>query len=203
MSQNHGRQKRLADKKRKRADKARNRPDRPKLDEAAMLRRLVAEASAAPQGPVWISHGWDEIGDEPELVSVVFTRKLTGPYVLPMLLLVDRTCLGVKEAMVARPMTGPELDRFLRDLAEAHGGLVPVDLLVAQSVVFHALDYAARLGFSPAADFEPELLGPRPPRLLDTAWANAEKPLFLPGPDDDVEAILATLAKAGFGGDAA
>jgi hypothetical protein len=201
VSQHHGRQKRLAEQKKKRVAKSKNKANRPSLDEAAMLRRLVSEASAAPFGPTWISAGWERIEDEPELVSIVITRKLTGPYALPMLLLVDRTCLGVKSAMVARPMIGPELERFLQALAEAHGGLVPVDLLVAQSVVWHALDFAARLGFSPDPDFQPDLLGPRPALLLDTAWAKPERPLYLPGPDDDVEAIAAKLREAGFAGD--
>jgi len=200
VSQNHGRQKRLAEQKKKRAEKARSKGSRPKLDEAAMLKRLVAEASAAPHGPTWISVGWDRVEDEPSLVTIVITRKLSGPYVLPMLALVDRTCLGVKDAMVARPMTGPELERFLQDLAEAHGGLVPVDLLVAQSVIFHAVDFAASLGFAPNPDYEPELLGPRPAVLLETAWAHPARPIYIPGPDDDAEAVQILLEAAGFGG---
>jgi hypothetical protein len=71
--------------------------------------------------------------------------------------------------------------------------MVPCELSVAQSVVFHAVDYAASLGFEPHPDYHADLFGPRPEPLAETPLAHPPRPFWVRGPDDDVEAILATL----------
>jgi hypothetical protein len=68
--------------------------------------------------------------------------------------------------------------------------------LLAQSIVFHAVDYAAKLGFAPNQDFHEPLVGPRPVELLATPWASSERPLYIPGPDDNVARILHQLESA-------
>jgi hypothetical protein len=67
-------------------------------------------------------------------------------------------------------------------------------------VIFNAIDYAATLGFSPHRDFVAALVGPRPDTLLDTPLARPARPVFVPGPDDDVARIVRVLtAKVGTG----
>jgi hypothetical protein len=48
------------------------------------------------------------------LVSLIITRVLDGGDLLPHVLLLDRTCLGVKNAMLLAPMTDDELDEIQR-----------------------------------------------------------------------------------------
>jgi hypothetical protein len=68
------------------------------------------------------------------------------------------------------------------------------------AVIFHALDYAASLGFAPHRDFVVALVGTRPETLVDTPLARPERPIFVPGPDDDVARIVRVLtAKVGTG----
>ena len=59
--------------------------------------------------------------------------------------------------------------------------------------MFHALDLAHSLGFGAHEDFEIALLEPRPETLLHTPLATPPKPIYISGPDDDVELILRRL----------
>jgi len=68
--------------------------------------------------------------------------------------------------------------------------------LVAQSVVYQALDYARALGFSPHSDFEESLMGPRPVDVLDTPMSHPTRPIYWSGPDDNVPSILQRLTVA-------
>jgi len=162
---------------------------------------FVAAAARAPFGPCAVSNGWNRDGSVPELVTVVVTRRFADGRLLPGLAVVDRTCLGVKNAFASSPIEPFEADWFFAKVGSAHGGMERCDPLVVQSIVFHAIDYARRLGFAPQRDFPAPLFGPRPAQLLPTPWCAADKPYYISGPRDDVPAILAKLeASVGGGG---
>lgn len=180
------RKKRELAKKRSRLEAAR-RPSEEQL--------WVLAGARAPLGPCFISAGWDDSA-APRLVSLVVTRVLDGGDLLPHVLLLDRTCLGVKNAMLLAPMTDDELDELVEQVGLPHGGMEECDALFAQSVTFHAVEYAAKLGFAPNSDFHEALLGPRPPELLATPWASLDRPLYVPGPDDNVALVVHQLQKA-------
>jgi hypothetical protein len=177
--------------KRKRALAA----SRPSLEE-----RAVALAAKGPFGRCFISDGWDSDEKVPPLVTVVVTRLLPDGESVPAVALVDRTCLGVKSAFVVPPTSDAELTEMVQDIGEVHGGMNECSPLVAQSIVFHALDYAARLGFEPDPDFSEELFGPRPAELIETPWHRLERPLYLVGPEDDAASVMRQLSeKVGIG----
>jgi hypothetical protein len=122
---------------------------------------------------------------------------MPGGMFLPVIALVDRTCLGVKNAFASQPLTEWDLGGFIAELGAVHeGGMVPCELVVAQSVVYHAIDFAASLGFEPHPDFPESLFGPRPEVLVDTPLARPARPYWVRGPDDDAEEILAMLDEA-------
>jgi hypothetical protein len=131
--------------------------------------------------------------DEPDLVGVVVTRTLADGRLLPGFALVDRTCLGVKDGFVGKPLTGEEVATFISRIGLPHGGMMECEPAIAQSIVFHALDYARKLGFEPHADFPAEVFEPRPNELRDTPWCAPERPRYLAGPYDDADAILQQL----------
>jgi hypothetical protein len=182
------RQKKLEKQKKKR-DIARKRASGPAPMGMKAMREL---ARSSPFGPVWIGESVDEESEPPELVTVLVSRQIGGGKLLPELVLVDRTCLGVKNAFVMRPMTEIELNEAVREISESDP-LRRCDSSLAQSVVFHALDYARSLGFNPQRDFEPALFEPRPEPLLDTPLSRPERPNFVAGPHDDVPRILKQL----------
>ena len=163
------------------------------------LTLLLRSAARGAFGPCFVSSGWDDPGS-PALVTVVVTRRLPTGELVPGTALVDRTCLGIKNAFASEPLEPRELTDYIAQLAEAHGGMLPCEPIVAQSVVFHARDYAQSLGFEPHRDFPAALFGPRPEVLVDTPWHAPEKPIYLSGPYDDTSTILSRLEKAvGFG----
>lgn len=154
---------------------------------------LIARALGAPFGPCWVSTALDEPNEEgPVLITIVISRRVGG-LLLPCIVLVDRTCLGVKNAFTVALQTELDLDRLLLQLAANGDPLRPADLLLAQSVIFHALDYARSLGFEPHRDFVAGLIGERPTELLETPLCRPERPLYISGPDDDVARIISRL----------
>ena len=198
MPRSHGHQ-RQQEKRKKRRELARRR----EKDRAAKLAlptgpmKLIQRASTFPHGPTFISPEWrDEGADLPGLVSIVVTRVAPSGVLVPGFALVDRTCLGVKNGFVSRPEDPMHLRGLLDVIEKAHGAIEPCDLLVAQSVLYHAIDFADSLGFAPHRDFPELLFGPRPQVLLDTPLARPPRPLYASGPNDDVARILGQLRLA-------
>jgi hypothetical protein len=190
------------DRRAKKLEKARKRRQAVKKRERARTEALAREggplvrsAARAAFGPCWLSADWDN-AEEPALVTAVVTRRLGDGRLLPATALVDRTCLGVKDGFIAEPLRPSEVDEFLEKVGIPHGGMVECEPGVVQSVVFHAIDYALRLGFTPHRDFPAALFGPRPEALEPTPWHAAERPIYFSGPHDNVNAILARLAAA-------
>jgi len=158
--------------------------------------RLIAAAGRAPFGPCFVTVGWDdETAEVPELLTVVVTRRLAQGDLIAGVALVDRTCLGIKNANTVGPLSEGDLDDLVDELGAAHE-LQPCGPEVAQAVVYHALDYSGRLGFTPHRDFRQEVFGPRPETLVATPWHNAARPLFVSGPYDNVGVVIAKLEAA-------
>jgi len=193
-SDSRRRQKKLEKNRKKRAEAKQSVRKRELEFSGASLMRKVREA---PFGPTFISEAIDDPieSSEMELISVLVTRRVAGALV-PHLILVDRTCFGVKDATLFPRMPQGELEHLLESLTDGVGELRPCEPQFAQSVVFHALDYAKRLGFAPSEDFRPAMIEPRPESLIDTPVANRARPLFMNGPRDDVARIRARLDAA-------
>ncbi len=192
MSSNRGRQKSL-EKKKKRRVEVRSAATRAKA--ASSPGAQIALAATCPFGPAFMTGAWRFADEEdPGLVSVILTRTLPdGSYVV-LSCLVDRTCLGVKDAFVRTSQSQGDLDELVARYDEVHtDGVDEVTALEAQSVVYHAIDFAQSLGFAPHPDLEVALLGPRPELLLDTPLARPSQPRFFPGPRDDVARITRVL----------
>jgi hypothetical protein len=192
MPSHRGHQKKLEKKKQKRLAIQRDARAQNAVPTQKALERLAA---SSPFGPAFMSAEWKDTDDKnPALVSVIVSRALPDDTFVASMCLVDRTCLGIKNAYTTAPITRVALEDMAKRLHDAHPhGIDDVSALEAQSVIFHALDYAATLGFTPHRDFIPELVGPRPETLLDTPLARPARPVFVPGPDDDVERIVRVL----------
>jgi hypothetical protein len=150
------------------------------------LTALVRAGAAAPFGPCWVSSALGADDDPmPALITVIVTRQLRARQLLAHVALVDRTCLGVKNAFVMAPGSESDMELRAQSFGESGDTLERCDPLVAQSVVFHAVDFARALGFEPHRDFEEALFGPRPSELVDTPLARPERPCYIAGPSDD------------------
>lgn len=159
------------------------------------LELLARSAARGEFGPCFVSAEWDST-EVPVLVNLIVTRKLSAGQFVPGVVLVDRTCLGIKNGFLQEAMFADELDALVEQVGSACGGMLRCDPLVAQSIVFHAIDYARALGFEPHRDFPAMLFGPRPEQLVDTPWHKSERPMYIAGPYDDVAAIMDRLTRA-------
>jgi hypothetical protein len=159
---------------------------------------LLRVAQSAPFGPAWISASLYDLDSDPDseslpaLVTAVVTRRVRG-LLLAESMVIDRTCLGIKNAMLMPLMTELHLLDHVDILSRGAQPLRACEPLEVQSVVFHALDYAKSLGFSAHEDFEIALLEPRPESLLETPLAKPTMPTYVSGPHDDIDAILRRL----------
>ncbi len=150
------------------------------------------EVTKLPFGPCFMSEQWRESHDHPGLVSILLTRVLPDGRFLSGIAMVDRTCLGIKNAFKTKPLSSAGLEQYLERMSSANR-MERVEPLETLSVVHHAIEYGRKLGFEPHPDFPTEIFGPRPEALLDTAHASDPKPLYVSGPDDDVDEILRKL----------
>lgn len=157
-------------------------------------RGLVKLASAGDFGPAWIGEDWDTPAEAHRAVPLVITRRLRGRLYLGQLVFVDRSCLGAQHPLLLRPADEHELRTMVAELRDEGAPMVPCDVLVAQSILFHGLDFAASLGFEPHRDFHRSMFEPRPSELIETAGARPARPSYFPDPDeDDVGEILSVL----------
>lgn len=197
MPSSHGQQKQREKQKKKREAARRDHPPRAQLLGLGP-QAIIKQAALLPVGPTFISADWEDSDLAlPRLVTVLATRKAPGRIVVPAIALVDRTCLGVKNAFVAKPISELELPALAAQIGAAHEvGMVPCAFLTAQSIVFHAVDYARSLGFTPNRDFPEPLFGPRPETLLDTPLARPARPVYVAGPDDLVARVIQQLDAA-------
>lgn len=195
MPSSHGRQKHLEKQKKKR--KLNRQRVKVLAAEHASIDAFIRWAKGLPFGPVLISEGWDEIPEgPPPVMAVIVTRIAPSGDYLVAAALIDPTCLGIKDAFVGPPLTEDELEAWLEQFLGEGRGLCECSLLAAQSVVYHALDYARSLGFEPHPGFVEPLFGPRPAELLETPYAHPPRPVYVAGVDDDVDAVLDQLDRA-------
>src|SRR6188768_95897 len=113
------RQKKL-EKTRKKRELAKK--DARKLEAKYQGASLLRLAESAPFGPCWVSVALDDSEYEgaPALISVVVTRRIRGQ-LLGLLALVDRTCLGVKNANLLALQSELELLDFVEATSDRLG----------------------------------------------------------------------------------
>ncbi|MDA8302207.1 MAG: helix-turn-helix domain-containing protein [Actinomycetota bacterium] len=181
-----------------------------------MRRLAVQNAADAPEPALvgcWENQGWSEglgVGGQrgwprgaPShgsvgLATEVVAREARGMRVSACCILVDTHCIGVKSAIGPRVMGREGLVDFKRG---AYGGYErpsprrPTRL--AQHLVFGAIEYARRLGFEPAADFDAcaghlgAWSGPSAIR-----FGRHGKPMYVAGPYDDASRVISALERS-------
>jgi len=110
---------------------------------------------------------------------------------------VDTWCLGVKNAIGPRRMSPRELEAFKRHYFRPwESECIPIPLELAQNLVLGAVAFARSLGFKPHLDFRRarRALGSWEGPSAITFGMNG-KPLYVNGPYEDPERVLATLER--------
>lgn len=188
------RQKKLERKAAKRKEKKAQQRSRPVVGRKAQLML----AATWPVMECWVNKEWR---DPLQLNQVVLARRdpRTGVVVVASYL-VDRACLGVKNAMVASFATAQEFrDKLLAHVRKSQD-LVLIDVNLAAAIVKAGLDYAASLKFRPHPDYAEAaiLLGDADPTVVKETipvGGPEGKPFFVSGPYDNVEKIMRHLER--------
>ncbi len=160
-------------------------------------RKAILRASLAwPVLECWVNKNWR---DPLELNQVIVSRQspVTGE-VVAALFLVDRACLGVKNAHTANFINARAFRQDLVALLSRNQELVKVDFNLAAKIVKKGLEYGAQFGFRPHRDYEEAsiLLQDADPDSVDVEVAVGGpdgKPNYIAGPYDDVHKIMARL----------
>jgi len=162
----------------------------------------LRHAADWPISSCLISETWTE---PEQLIQIVLTRARagagSGEKMAVGVYLVDPACLGLKNTY-GKMMAGRERQEMLECIGmTAH--MVEVEPGIAAGVIRAGIAYAADCGIEPQADFAEthHLVAGIPP--LDVAGrlrlgGEDGKPLYIVGPEDDVDAIIRRLtAKLG------
>ncbi|HOU15871.1 MAG TPA: hypothetical protein PKZ84_22430 [Anaerolineae bacterium] len=159
-------------------------------------RAILRAALAWPIMECWINEEWK---DPKQLNQIVVARRnpATGEVVVG-LYLVDRACLGVKNAHAANFINAESFRRELLAHLRQSQELIKIDFNLAAKIVEVGLEYGAQFGFRPHRDYEDAsiLLQDADPDAVDVeipVGGPDGKPRFVSGPYDNVPKIMARL----------
>jgi hypothetical protein len=137
----------------------------------------------------WVMSGWKKAG----LTPVVVARQPGPDRVIFAVCLVDRYCLGVKDAYT---VTDWSQTKFMRELPHMCAGAPEkCSVELAHEIIYGGLEYAQRYGFQPHRDFTVKMCdqvldSPEAhPRINHVKFGHKGKPLFVSGPNDDERRI--------------
>jgi hypothetical protein len=167
-----------------------------------------ASRSWLRQSPTWpvyevlLSEKWYET---PNLATVLVARQSPrSGKIAVAVFLVDLACTGVKSTFVRLCKSSDDYERrvrapIMRDQAEDQP-LEPVDFDMAAKVVLEGLGYAEHLGLSPDPEFQQArlLLAGAEPEACEEhipLGGTGERPLYIPGPYDNMEHIISALVR--------
>ncbi len=188
------RQQKLERKAAKRKKQKAQQRSRPVAGRKAQLRL----AATWPVMECWVNRDWR---DPMKLNQIVLARRdpHTGMVALASYL-VDRACLGIKNALVANFPTAQEYrEQYLRGVQERQD-MIQVDVNLAAAIIKAGLDYAASLDFRPHRDYAEAaiLLGDADPTAVTEeipVGGSEGKPFFVAGPYDNSTKIIAHLER--------
>jgi hypothetical protein len=141
-----------------------------------------------------VTETWRQPG---ELVQLIVARRSQFDEIGAAVILVDLGCLGVKDAWARRFEDVESYRHELRDTLPSTAPFVPIDHDLAAKIVRTAIDYAGSLGFRPHRDYSvaaPFLRDAHPEAAVEDVPVGKDgQPLFINGPHDNVQKILAQL----------
>ena len=147
------------------------------------LAQKMAVASTYPVYGCFYTLAIDDNG----IGIVVVARKMPDGQIAMGLFLVDRYCLGVKDAF-GRVLPRSDYDEFVVECEQKKGGIQELHPPTARRLVEDAIGYANDLGFTPHPDYRraAPIFGDIDPEQATRTWEFGRdgKPFFVAGPYD-------------------
>ncbi|NOZ46375.1 MAG: hypothetical protein GXO79_06295 [Chlorobi bacterium] len=151
-------------------------------------------AKDLPFHECYINAKWNEKG----MATVFISKKQPSGNYIYAIFLIDIYCLGVKNAMFNFNQNSIKYEDLKSKLFSSED-FVLYDIVETHNIIYGAIDYAEELGFKPHKDFNiaEYILNSD---LIDDGIDEIEfghngKPLFVAGPDDNVNRIINTLKR--------
>jgi len=157
---------------------------------------LIKRSQDYPVERCLLNQDWKETG----LARITVLRRQANSSFIIGLYLVDIFCLGVKDTFCNVEITDEQINGQI--LPKQYFEDVPLDISLdfAKAIIWGGVKYAKVFGFEPNADFELSrcVLGAEGPEdSYDIHFGGPDgKPLYIPGPYDDQNAIMRKLSKS-------
>ena len=159
-------------------------------------RSLLRASGDWPLHECLLTKEWQEEG---AITQIMVARRSPQRQIAIGTFLVDLGCLGVKSAFGRIFDTRREYRQWRRGMM-AHQDIVKADLNLVAKIIREGIAYAKDLGFRPDPDYRDAMLvlGDADPDACDVPiplGGKDGKPLFIAGPYDDVDHIMAKLTR--------
>ncbi|MCK5103226.1 MAG: hypothetical protein KAR17_10440 [Cyclobacteriaceae bacterium] len=153
---------------------------------------IIEKGRVCPIFQCLVADGYDDMG---LTICLIIRKQPSGKYMFTNLML-DRHCLGVKSAFCNCNFDDKQIEEIKQRMQSA-GEIEEVDPTYFHNLVYAVIDFAEENGFKPPKDF-PLAEKILDPDLIDDGIDEIEvgeegKPLFINGPYDNVDSIIATL----------
>ncbi len=152
---------------------------------------LVKKAAQFPLSQCVVNVGWQQQG----MANVMVIRQLpNGKYVFGGYL-VDLMLLGVKDVFFNANLGNEAVQSMV---GRADMPVEPIDYEDARSLIFGGIEFARQHRFEPHPDWQhaKHIVEPDRPFQPKYNFGHHGKPVYIQGPDDDIEAITARLPMA-------
>jgi hypothetical protein len=188
----------------KRQQKARQRKEAKRKEKRSLLRQLFQSPRALlrasgnwPLRECLLTKEWQKEG---AIVQILVARRSPSGQIATGMFLVDLGCLGVKSAFASLFDTRRDYERKLRATITSQQDMIKADLNLVAKIIHEAIAYAQDLGFKPDPDYRDAMLvlGGADPDACDVPiplGGRDGKPLFIAGPYDKVDRIMAKLTR--------
>ena len=164
------------------------------LDSYSYKRGLIKRAEQFPIYECLLNQDWQDKG----LAHILLSRKQPNNEFIIGVFLVDIYCLGLKNTFCNANFPLEKYEKLKLRMAE-ESSLITCDPVLANRIVYGAIDYARKLGFEPQKDFRLSRFTLGEPSDANVPY-NIEfgkdgKPLYIAGPNDDADRVVERLSK--------
>ena len=172
---------------------------KPKPVEMRGLEYYMAHAREYPYGTCWIDGRYKL--EDGGMTQVMVTRIQPNGRLIFGIYVVDLFCLGVKKCAYNFDFSKSNFERKISQITDDVREEITPEY--ANGLIYGAIDFAAQYGCEPEPDFAQASLVLDPPGTYappeDVTYGKDGKPLYVAGPYDDGQKIMAQLSKAGEG----
>ncbi len=155
---------------------------------------LIKRAKQFPIYECLINEDWQDKG----LAHILLSRKQLNNELIIGVFLVDIYCLGLKNTFCNANISLEEYERLKFRISQ-ESSLITCDPILANRIIYGAIEYARKLGFEPQKDFRLSqfTLDESSDANLsyDVEFGKDGKPLYIAGPNDNVDHVIKQLSK--------